>query len=86
MTTADLIQATIDRAGSHFVSVTFLKRNGEPRQLTFNPKPIGEILGTGRQCNDPDVFRVVEASKGHWRSFDAKRTISIKVNGELTVL
>ena len=86
MTVADLIQSTIDRAGSHFVSVTFIKKNGEQRQLTFNPKQIGEIKGTGRQCDDPDIFRVVEASKGQWRSFDAKRTVSIKVNGEVTVL
>ena len=85
MTTADLIQSTIDRAGAHFVSVNFIKKNGEARQLTFNPKQIGEILGTGRSCDDPDIFRVVEASKGQWRSFDAKRVVSIKVNGELTV-
>jgi len=86
MTVADLIQAAIDRAGSHFVSVTFIKKNGDQRQLTFNPKQVGEIKGTGRQCDDPDIFRVVESGKGQWRSFDAKRTVSIKVNGEVTVL
>ena len=84
MTLADLVQATIDRAGSQFVSVTFTKKDGTERQLTFNPKQIGEIKGTGRQCSDPDIFRIVEASKGQWRSFDAKRIISIKVNGEVT--
>ena len=84
MNLADLIQATIDRAGSQFVSVTFVKKDGTERQLTFNPKQIGEIKGTGRQCNDPDIFRIVEANKGQWRSFDAKRVISIKVNGEVT--
>lgn len=85
MTVSDLVQATIDRAGSQFVSVRFLKKDGEPRQLTFNPKTIGEIKGTGRQCDDPDIFRVVESTKGHWRSFDAKRVISMKVGGEVTV-
>ena len=84
MNLADLVQATIDRAGSQFVSVTFVKKDGTERQLTFNPKQIGEIKGTGRQCNDPDIFRIVEANKGQWRSFDAKRVISIKVNGEVT--
>lgn len=82
-TIADLVQATIDRAGSHFVSVNFIKKNGEERQLTFNPRQVGEIKGTGRQCTDPDIFRIVEASKGQWRSFDAKRVVSIKVNGEI---
>jgi len=85
-TNADRIQAAIDKAGSHFVSVNFLKKDGSERQLTFNPKQVGEIKGTGRQCNDPDIFRIVEASKGHWRSFDAKRVVTIKVNGEVTVL
>ena len=84
MTLADLVQATIDRAGSQFVSVTFTKKDGTERQLTFNPRQIGEIKGTGRQCTDPDIFRIVEASKGQWRSFDAKRVLSIKVNGEVT--
>jgi hypothetical protein len=85
MTIADRIQAAIDKAGSHFVSVNFIKKNGEPRQLTFNPRQVGEIKGTGRQCDDPDIFRIVEASKGQWRSFDAKRVVSIKVNKEVIV-
>ena len=85
MTISDLVQATIDRAGSHFVSVRFLKKDGSERTMTINPKQVGEIKGTGRQCSDPDVFRFVDSKLGQWRSFDAKRVVSIKVNGELTV-
>ena len=83
-TTADRIQTAIKEAGSHFVSVNFIKKDGTERQLTFNPKQVGEIKGTGRQCTDPDIFRIVEANKGQWRSFDAKRVVSIKVNGTIT--
>jgi len=38
MTVSDLVQTTIDRAGSHFVSVRFLKKDGSERTMTINPK------------------------------------------------
>ena len=84
MTTADFIRSAIDRAGSRLVSVTFIKANGEQRQLTWNPKHVGEIKGTGTKCEDPNVFRVMDIKLNQWRSFRADRVVEIKVNGEIT--
>ena len=85
MTNADRVQSIIDRSKSSFVSVRFLKKDGTERTMTINPAQIGEIKGTGRQCSDPDIFRFVDSKLGQWRSFDAKRVVSIKSNGHVTV-
>ena len=77
------LESILDRAGSRLVSVSFTKANGEARQLTFNPKQVGEIKGTGSTCADPNVFRVVDNKIQQWRSFRADRVIQIKVNGEI---
>ena len=78
------LNSILDRAGSQFVSVTFTKANGEARQLTFNPRHIGPITGTGSTCSDPNVFRVVDAGIQQWRSFRADRVIQIKVGGQVS--
>ena len=83
-TSSELLNQIIDAAGSQFVSVTFTKANGEERQLTFNPKQIGEIKGTGTKCQDPNIFRIVDVNLKQWRSFDARRVSKIKVAGQVT--
>lgn len=83
-TSADLIKTILNTAGSQFVSVTFVKANGEERQLTFNPNHIGEIKGTGTKCEDPNVFKVMDIKLNQWRSFKADRVIKIKVAGQTT--
>lgn len=62
--------------------------------MTFNPNHVGEIKGTGAPIQDPDkiknTFRVMDANlisehgtrSPEWRSFDARRVIKIKVNGQ----
>jgi hypothetical protein len=79
------IRRLIDSAGSHFVSVHFIKADGELRQLTFNPKHIGEIKGTGHALKDPaaieNIVRCMDIAKG-WRSFDCRRVCKLTVNGE----
>jgi len=82
----ELVSQILNTAGSQFVSVVFEKINGEKRQLTFNPKHIGEIKGTGSKCQDPNIFRIMDINLKQWRSFDARRVISIKVSGQLTEL
>ena len=79
--TPENIRGILQSANSTFVSITFAKANGEIRQLTTNPKHIGEILGTGKPCNDPAVFRIMDAKLNQWRSFRAERVQSIKANG-----
>ena len=82
--TPENIRTILEAAKSSFVSITFTKANGEQRQLTTNPKQIGEVLGTGTPTKDPAVFRIMDAKLNQWRSFRAERVISIKANGTTT--
>ena len=83
--TPEAIREILEAAKSSFVSIEFTKANGEARQLTTNPKQIGEILGTGVSCKDPAVFRIVDVKLNQWRSFRAERVTAIKSNGTTTV-
>ena len=78
------IRTILEAAKSTFVSIEFTKANGETRQLTTNPRQIGEVLGTGTKCKDPAVFRIVDVKLNQWRSFRAERVTSIKANGTVT--
>lgn len=85
----EVIRQAIADAGSTFVSVNFLKKDGSERHITFNPKDFNEIVGTGSACVDPNIFRIREVNnkqegKTTWRSFDARRVISIRVRGQAT--
>ena len=82
--TPENIRTILDAAKSGFVSIVFTKANGEQRQLTTNPKHIGEVLGNGTACKDPAVFRIMDAKLNQWRSFRSERVISIKANGTTT--
>ena len=84
MTTSEQITEILTAAKSGFVNITFAKANGEVRSLTTNPKQIGEVLGTGAACKDPDVFRIVDIKLGQWRSFRAERVLSITASGKTT--
>ncbi len=77
------IASLIEASGSKFVSVTFSKKDGSERQLTFNPRDYKDVKGTGSPCSDPCIFRVRDVKINAWRSFDARRTISVKVNGTI---
>ena len=82
--TPENIRTILTAAKSGFVSIKFTKANGEERQLTTNPRHIGEVLGTGKPCKDPAVFRIMDAKLNSWRSFRSERVISIKANGTTT--
>ena len=85
MANHETIRQLIDSAGSHFVSVHFVKQDGSLRQLTFNPKHVGEVKGTGHALKDPaaidNIVRCMDIAKG-WRSFDCRRVCKLTVNGE----
>jgi len=78
------IRTILEAAKSSFVSIQFTKANGEARQLTTNPRHIGEVLGTGSPSKDPAVFRIMDAKLNQWRSFRSERVVSIKANGVTT--
>jgi hypothetical protein len=83
--TPEAIREILEATKSSFVSITFQKANGEERQLTTNPKQIGIILGTGKSCKDPSVFRIMDIKLNQWRSFRSERVISVRANGVTTV-
>lgn len=89
MNNHEVIRAKIAEAGSHLVSVHFIKQDGSERQMTFNPLHFGEVKGTGHAIKDPDtklnIVRCMDIRKG-WRSFDCRRVFRIKVNGQITEL
>lgn len=84
MTNAETIKAIIDAAGGTLVNVRFTKKNGEERSLTFNPHDFAEVKGTGAKCADENIFRIRDIKLGAWRSFDARRVLSISAQGEQT--
>ena len=82
----EIVRDIIEKAGSGFVSVAFLKKDGTVRQITFNPRDWNEIKGTGKGCENPNIFRIREVNnkeegKTTWRSFDATRVLRIRANG-----
>ena len=85
MNRSERIKSLIDEAGSGYVSVTFIKKDGSERQMTFKPKDVNDIKGTGDTSNvDANIFRVRDNTKQAWRSFDARRVIKIKSRGVTT--
>ena len=84
MTNAQTLKAIIDAAGGTLVNVRFTKKNGEERSLTFNPRDFAEVKGTGAKCADENIFRIRDIKLGAWRSFDARRVLSISAQGEQT--
>lgn len=84
MTNAQIIKEILSQASSNFVTITFEKKDGTERKITVNPKQVGEIKGTGTTCSDPNIFRVVDAKIGQWRSFDARRVIKVSSKGTAT--
>ena len=90
MSNQQIIREKIAEAGTHLVSVYFIKADGSERQMTFNPLHKGQVLGTGHPIKDPikalNNFKVMDIKKNAWRSFDARRVFRIKVNGQITEL
>lgn len=84
MTNAQTIKAIIDAAGGTLVNVRFTKKSGEERSLTFNPRDFAEVKGTGNKCEDENIFRIRDIKLSAWRSFDARRVLSISAQGQQT--
>ncbi len=84
MTNAESIKAIIEAAGGTLVNVRFTKKNGEERSLTFNPRDFAEIKGTGAKCQDENIIRIRDIKLKAWRSFDARRVLSVSASGTTT--
>ena len=78
-----VVRSVIEKAGSRMVSVTFYKKDGTKRKLTFNPKDRQGIKGTGHSTAKPNIFRVREIGKDQWRSFDSDRLLTLRANSQL---
>lgn len=86
MANYEAIRTILDASAGKLVSVDFLKKDGSPRRLEFDPAEVGEIKGTGTVNTDPNIFRVVDRKLGQWRSFDARRCTAVEVDGNSTIL
>ena len=80
----------VEKNGSSFMGLVFLKKDGSPRDARFDPRDFNEIKGTGKPCTDPNIFRFREVhnkeeKKTVWRSFHIDRLISVTSKGEETV-
>ena len=80
----------VEKNGSSFMGLVFLKKDGSPRDARFNPRDFNEIKGTGKPCSDPNIFRFREVhnkeeKKTVWRSFHIDRLVSVTSKGEKTV-
>jgi cysteine synthase len=80
------IREIIEQAGSTFVSVKFIKKDGSEREITFNPKDCNEIKGTGKPRQNPNLFNIrevhnKETGKTVWKSFDGTRVLRISAKG-----
>ena len=82
---AEFVKTKIAQSGARFVSIYFFKKDGSIRQMTFNPKHFGPVLGTGHSLKDPDavlnIVRCMDVVRG-WRSFDCRRVIRMRIIGE----
>jgi len=91
-TKTELVKRFIFDAGSSIVSVEFIKADGTPRCLQFNPRDTTEIKGTGKPSTKPSIVRCRDFAvarkdgQGAWRSFDCERVTSIKANGTVLYL
>ena len=88
MDKTSIIKQFIFNAGSHIISVEFLKADGTLRKLQFNPKDSCEIKGTGIPTKKRNIVRcrdfAIARKEGHgaWRSFDCERVVKITSNGQ----
>ena len=77
----------VEKNGSSFMGLVFLKKDGSPRDARFNPRDYNEIKGTGKPCSDPNVIRFREVHNKEekrtvWRSFHIDRLIKVTSKGE----
>jgi hypothetical protein len=90
MANHEILRDAIAQAESRMVSVTFIKADGTERQLTFNPRHKGQVLGTGHPIKDPEKainnFKIMDIKLGQWRSFDARRVYRVKFQGKVVDL
>lgn len=94
---AEIVAAIIEKAGSKFVAVDFIKvSDGTKRTINFNPKEGVKLVTrekskatATRKANNPTLINVVDAAianrsedrRNGWRSFYAESVVGIRING-----
>lgn len=74
--------------GSTIVSIEFVKKNGEKRNICFNPMDRREIKGFGAKTHNPEILRVRdfniarERGWGAWRSMNINSISRIRSRGQ----
>ena len=78
----------IEKNGSLFMSVQFLKKDWSGRLASFNPRHRLEVKGTRKRIENPDIYTFVETKNketgnAEWRSFDFERLVKAKSRGQV---
>ena len=78
----------VEKNGSAFMGVKFLKKDGSPRPASFNPRQRLEVKGTRKRTENPDIYTFVEAKnketgEPEWRSFDFSRLLKASSRGQV---
>ena len=77
------VRQFLSNAGSTVVSVRFVKKDGNIRDIRFNPRDRKEIKGSGSKTKNQDIICVRDfdlARKGlpAWRSFNVNSIVLIR--------
>lgn len=89
------IRALIETAGSRFVSVEFIKKDGTPRKMLVNPARLGAVLrrdshvkseshvrgAETRKVLNPHLLNVWDELAGGPRSINLDTLTQIKIDG-----
>jgi hypothetical protein len=87
MTKAETIREFMQTAGSTIISVEFIKKDGTPRKIQFNPRDRQGLSGGSPATQDPNIIRIRDFSIARskvpaWRCFHVDRIVKITSNGQ----
>ena len=76
MLTQSEVQSKLKAKGTKFLTVTFVKKNGELRKINGRLNATSKIKGTGRST--PSHLVPIWSPREGWRSFDVNNVLEIR--------
>ena len=77
MLTQSEVQSKLKAKGTKFLTVTFVKRNGEIRRINGRLNATSKIKGTGRSTPS-HLVPIWSPHLNQWRSFDVNNVLEIR--------
>ena len=82
--TRDEIDEILEKAGTHFLSVTFQKADASMRTLQGHLKVKKHLKGgVSAIAHKPNLVSIFDIQIGQYRCFDKTRLKSMRVNGDV---